>query len=90
MFPISNLEINQKLSPNVTLSNLSLAFDDKNNLITQSNSFDGIKTEEIHEKVIQDDVFGKAHINKYGNKWVYIAKKKVKQPKSYFLGGNGQ
>lgn len=78
------------MSPRTAISNFSLIFDEKVNIIKQTNSFDGIKSEEIHEKVIQDDVFGRAHLNKEGNKWIYIAKKKAKKPKSYFLGGSGQ
>ena len=40
--------------------------------------------------MLQDDVFGAAKLSKDGNRWVYVAKEKVKKPKSLFLGGNGK
>lgn len=86
LYPLANLEKHEVQTP----LSLSLAFDEKNNKIEQLNSFESICTEEAHEKMIQDDVFGRAKRSKNGNRWVYIAKEKVKKPKSYFLGGKGK
>lgn len=35
-------------------------------------------------------MFGKARLNRDKTKWVYVAKKKAKKSKSYFLGGSGK
>ena len=43
-----------------------------------------------HEKIMQDNVFGKAQSNEDGSKWVYIAEVKQEKPKSYFLDGKGK
>lgn len=88
--PIKHIEAGTVVDPRVSSCNYSLQFDEKSNILKQANSFDGILTEEVHEKVIQDDVFGKARLNKDRTRWVYVAKKKAKKPKSYFLGGTGK
>ena len=67
-----------------------LHYDDKAKRLEEVNSFESICTEEAHEAVIQDDVFGKAKKSKDGNRWVYIAQEKDKKSKSLFLGGSGK
>ena len=86
LYPLADAPKHQVQTPLST----SLVFDEKNNKIEQLNSFESICTEEAHEKMIQDDVFGKAKRSKNGNRWVYVAKEKIKKPKSYFLGGEGK
>lgn len=56
----------------------------------ETNSFEGIHVGESHEKIMMDYVFGTPCLSGNGNRWVYIAKKKSKKVRSYFLGGNGQ
>jgi hypothetical protein len=67
-----------------------LSFDEKSNKLEFKNEFDSISTEEAHEKVLQDKVFGSAQLNKNRDKWIYIAKKKTPKIKSYFAGGAGK
>lgn len=43
-----------------------------------------------HEKIMQDDVFGKAEHTKDCSKWVYIAEIKQEEVKSYFNEGKGK
>ena len=47
-------------------------------------------TKEKHEKVLQDDIFGKAKHDNDHKQWVYIAEIKQKDSKSYFNEGSGK
>lgn len=44
----------------------------------------------MHDKVLQDAIFGTAKLSKNGNRWIYTAKKKVPKNKGYFSGGAGK
>lgn len=68
----------------------SLVFDEKANRLEFSNNYNTINTEEFHEKVIQDHIFGSAKLNVQKNKWIYAAKKKSQKPKNYFVNGSGK
>ena len=74
----------------VTQEPTQLHYDGKAGRLEEVNSFESICTEEVHEAVIQDDVFGKAKRSKDGKRWVYVACEKAKKAKSLFLGGSGK
>jgi hypothetical protein len=52
-----------------------LSFDEKENKLNLNNGFDSISTKEVHQKVMQDALFGSANFNRNKDKWIYIAKK---------------
>lgn len=54
------------------------------------NSYHSISTEEVHEKVFQDAIFGAAKLSNDKNRWIYVAKKKAPKVKNHFTGGNGK
>lgn len=47
-------------------------------------------TDEAHDKILQDPIFGTAKLNINKDKWIYAAKKKVSKTKGYFSGGFGK
>jgi hypothetical protein len=60
-----------------------LNYNDKGR-VEESNSFDSVLTKEKHEKVFDDDVFGRPQHNSDFSKWVYAAEVKQEALKSYF------
>ena len=84
-YPLQPLQANSTLHPEVP----TLAWNEKGR-VEEQNTHHSILTNNIHDKVFQDDVFGKARANKNGNRWVYMAQVKAKPPKSYYQNGSGK
>jgi hypothetical protein len=67
-YPFSIINPHSRIEASLT----KIVYNDKGR-IEETDSFDSILTKEKHEKVMQDDVFGKAVQNGDGSRWVYIA-----------------
>lgn len=68
IYPISQLELCKPISSAAK----RIIYNEKGR-IEESESFDSILIKDKHEKVLQDDVFGKPAHNKDYSRWIYVA-----------------
>jgi hypothetical protein len=68
LYPISQMELRKPIESNKK----EIIYNEKGR-IEESESFDSILIKDKHEKVLQDDVFGKAAHNKDYSRWIYVA-----------------
>ena len=84
--------VNQGLPAGAKIENKNkkLSHSLEKNRIEEVGSFDSIGSKGKHEKVFQDDIFGRAECSSDGQRWAYVAEIKQEEPKSYFNGGRGK
>lgn len=78
-YPTSQLELRRPIESR----SKRIVYNEKGR-IEESDSFDSILIKDKHEKVLQDDVFGKPAHSKDYSRWVYVAEIKQEPVKSYF------